>query len=179
MIIINWHLGILISMVLFFIDGGYVYEEESRLCTCTTKKLSTSMYGIIATFIIPFNIVIIIYITLVHRAHQSTRRIRTNDATISVSTSTIIPNMRREMKLIRNMSILLGVMLGGGIPYFCLVIWHAITEHSAPHALYSLIINSINICTALMMAALFILNKQIRTSAAVNFGKLFRNNINP
>jgi hypothetical protein len=74
------------------------------------------MYGIIMTFIIPFNIVTIIYSTLICRA----RRIRDNDLIVSTVLLTVnihIPNIRREMKLTRNMS----VLLCGGIPYLIFI----------------------------------------------------------
>ena len=170
MIVINWHLGILLPVVLFFIDGAYVYEPESRLCTCTTKKFFTSAYGIITAFVIPFSIVVIIYVQLVCRAYQSTRRVRE----ISIGDLVGTPNLRREMKLVRNMCILLSIMLGGGIPYLCMVIWHATTSEPAPHSFYLLIVNSIHICTVLMMIALFTLNQQVKKNAWESCRKLFK-----
>ncbi|CAF0982761.1 unnamed protein product [Rotaria sp. Silwood1] len=131
MITINWLLGIIIPATLLFIEGSYIYEEESRLCTCTTKKIWTAMYGIITAFVIPFNIVTIIYTTLVCRARRSTRRVRdTGSTVIAVSTNTNIniPNIGREITLIRNMSILLSIILCGGTPYLFLVFWQATTK---------------------------------------------------
>ena len=170
MVVINWPLGLVLPLVPFFVEGAYIYEPESRLCTCTTKKTVTSIYGIVTSFIIPFNTMVIIYIKLVHHACRSSRRVQPSQTTSTVAT----PNMRREMRLVRNMCILLGIMLGGGIPYLCMVIWHAITSEPAPHSLYLLIINSIHICTALMMAALFMLNQQVKKNAWESGQKLFK-----
>lgn len=170
MIIFNWHFGILFPLILFFIDDAYVYEQESRLCTCTTKKFSSSMYGIITAFVIPFNTVVIIYIQLICRARRSSRRVQPNRRT----NTAVTPNMRREMRLVRNMCILLSIMLGGGIPYLCMTIWHATTSEPAPQSLYLSIINSIHICTALMMVALFCLNKQVRMTTTDYFQHLSR-----
>lgn len=161
MIIINWHLGILLPLVLLFFDDAYVYEPESRLCTCTTKKFSTSMYGIITAFIIPFNTVVIIYVNLICRSYRSTRRVHD----ITMGDLGVAPNMRREMRLVRNMCILLSIMLGGGVPYLCMVIWHAIASEPASHGLYILIINSIHICTSFMVGTLFALNEPVRKNA--------------
>ncbi|CAF3948467.1 unnamed protein product [Rotaria sordida] len=175
MIIINWLLGILIPAILLFIEGSYVYEEESRLCTCTTKKIGTAMYGITTAFIIPFNIVTIIYTTLVCRARQSTRRIRVTQSTVTTVSTNInvnIPNIKREMILVRNMSILLSIILCGGTPYLILVLWQATTKYPPPESFYLLIINSISICTALMMFALFNLNKQAKKTTFECFRKL-------
>lgn len=166
LIIINWFLGILLPIEPFFIPGGYIYENESRLCTCTTKKVSTAMYGITTAFLIPFTIVTIIYTTLIYRAHRSTRRVRVNRPSI-------ISNIGREMTLIRNMSILLSILLCGGTPYLILVLWHMFVDENPPESFYLLIINSISICTTIMMLTLFNLNKDVKKKTCKFLKKLF------
>jgi hypothetical protein len=129
------------------------------------------MYGIITTFIIPFNIVAIIYSTLVYRTHRSTRRVRASNS--SVITNVYVPNIGREMILIRNMSILLSILLGGGTPYLILVLWQAIKNQHPPESFYLLIINSISVCTTLMMFALFNLNKEVKKKTYEYLKKTF------
>jgi len=170
LVIISWVLGIFLPIEPFFFNNGYIYENESRLCTCTTKTTLTATYIIITAFIIPFNIVTIIYSLLICHAHKSTRRVRPIQSNIIVP-----PNIGREIILIRNMTILLFILLGGGIPYLILVIWNGIKINNPPEYLYLLIINSITICTALMMLLLFTLNKDLKKKTYNFFKKFYLN----
>jgi hypothetical protein len=122
------------------------------------------MYGIVTAFVIPFSIVAIIYSAIVCRARQSTRRVMPCVTTVSGNANVHRSNMGREMVPIRNMSILLAILLGGGIPYLIVVLWHAIEDQHPPESFYLLTINSISICTALMIFALFSFNKQVKES---------------
>ncbi|UJR08424.1 hypothetical protein I4U23_012694 [Adineta vaga] len=166
MIVINWLLGLILPIGVYFIDdNGYIYEQESRLCTCSTKKSLSALYGIITAFVIPFHIVVVIYSKIICLSRQSARRIQPEQiATITKYLTGINPkpNYRREMKLIRNTSILFSILLGGGMPYLILVLWHMMNIGTPFPSLYLLTINSISICTAMMMIKLFYLSKEVK-----------------
>ncbi|CAF2672926.1 unnamed protein product [Rotaria sp. Silwood2] len=74
-----------------------------------------------------------------------------------------MPNAKREIKLARNMVILVGIFAGGGALCLCLTVWRGVQPDSKPpESFYLLSINAITLFTALMMVALFSLNKQIK-----------------
>ncbi|CAF1059076.1 unnamed protein product [Adineta ricciae] len=59
---------------------------------------------------------------------------------------------------------------------FCqhfLVLWHMVNLELPPSSLYLLIINSISVCTALMMMMLFHFSEQVKTSAYDHIKKLW------
>ncbi|CAF4205112.1 unnamed protein product [Adineta steineri] len=50
----------------------------------------------------------------------------------------------------------------GGILYLILVIWLATQQHPPPESFYLLALNLISIFTAIMMIALFLMNKPVK-----------------
>lgn len=171
LIVSNWTLGVVLSIPPIFFEGGFVYEKEARLCVPTTHRFLTSMYGVTIAFIIPLNIAAIVYSAIFYHARRSSRRVV---AFVSDTMAPRVPNAKREMKLARNMLVLLGIFGGGGILYLALVLWN-VTEpvNSPPESLYLLSSNSISFFIALMMVTLFHMNKQVKDTA---LGYLHREN---
>jgi hypothetical protein len=170
MIIISWLISILTSIVPFFYHNAYGLEQESRMCTNTTKIFFTSLYSVVIDFVIPLNIVTVIYGIIFHYARQSTRRVVTF---ISNTTKISTLNVKREMKLMKNMSLSLGLLTCGGTPYLILVLWHATQDQPPPEAFYLLSIMSILICSSLNMIALFYMSKDVKNSAVGYLRKLY------
>lgn len=167
LILFNWVIAIVFAIGPFFMENGYIYEKESRLCTLTTKTLASSMYGVIAAFLIPLGFASGVYIMIFVKARQSSRRVGTAEPSVPRASSV---NMKRESVLARNMLIVMGVFTGGGTPFLILVIWHVITPASPPpESFYLLTINAITLFVTLMIIALFIMNKTVRNSALRRF----------
>ena len=167
LILFNWVIGIALAIGPCFLENAYIYEKESRLCTLTTKTLASSMYAIIAAFLIPLGIASGVYIMIFVKARQSSRRVGIVEPSVPRPSSV---NMKRESVLARNMLIVMGVFTGGGTPFLILVLWHAIIPASPPpESFYLLIINAITLFATLMIIALFIMNKPVRRSAMRRF----------
>ena len=156
----NWIFGFLFAIEPFFFEGGYRYEKESRLCVFTTQRFATAIYGIIVGFVVPLSISLTIYFIIFLNVTRSSRRI----AVIITDTQRgPIFNVKRELRLIRNMVIVMGIFTGGGTPFLILVLWQGIQPLSPPpESLYLLIINAITLFVAAMMMTLFSMNKQVR-----------------
>lgn len=177
LIIANWIIGIAISIVPFFYENGFQLEIESRSCMVTTKIVSISMYVVITIFLIPLSIVTIIYGIILHHVHQSTRRVMAiapNAITNITNVGTSIPNGKRELKLMQNLSTQTTIISFGGTLYLILVIWYAI-QPSPPESFYLLAVNLICIATTLMMIALFLMNKTVKKIA---FGFIYSQPLN-
>ncbi|CAF3997770.1 unnamed protein product [Adineta steineri] len=167
MIIIHWSISFLASSIPFFIESSYGLEKESRACVLTTKVFAGSMYAGVIVCLIPLNTVTIVYAIILYRVRQSTRRItmivpttlngvhRNNIAT---------PNMKREIKIMQQMSTQSSLMSGGGLLMFFLCIWYKI-QHSAPEVLYLLAITLITICVTLLTITQFIMNTKVKNIA--------------
>jgi hypothetical protein len=165
LIIISWIISILTPIVPFFFEHGYELQTVSRVCTISAKVTITSIYIFITMFFIPLNLVIIIYGIILHFARQSARRIAAHaSSTISSLTTGNVarPNMKREMKLMKNMLIRSSILACGGIPYSILVLWYAIQKETVPEPLYSFSIYTVVIFIAISMVALFFMNKQVK-----------------
>ena len=76
-----------------------------------------------------------------------------------------VPNSKRELKLMKNIVILIGIMTCAGIPYLILIIWNLLdVEISPPESFYliSMIIISI-VCSILNIEnRIFLWNLMIR-----------------
>ena len=143
----------------------------------TTKVFFTSIYSVIIAFIIPLNIVTIIYGIIFYHARQSTCRVIgfiSNMTTITITTDTSILNVKREMKLMKNMLILLSLLICGGMPYLILVLWHVTLERPLPESFYLLSTSLILIFIALKMIDLFCVCKQAKNSALQHLRKFQR-----
>lgn len=159
----NWIIGVLVSIVPFFFDATFVYEEESRLCVLTSKNFPISIYAISIAFVIPLNSSMVIYNVIFHHARRSSRRIAPSTSNTPVNH---MPNARREMKLAQNMIMIETLYVGAGAPLLILIFWHVIQPGSAPpESLYLLSFNSISLFATLMVIMLFSTNKQVRETA--------------
>ena len=163
LILFNWIIGILIAIEPIFLENGFIYERESRLCTLTTKTVATSFYGVAVAFVVPLGIAAGVYTMIFIKARQSSQRVGILNPTASRAPSA---NMKRESVLARNMLIVMGVFTGGGTPFLILVLWHAIRPtNPPPESFYLLIINAITLFVTSMIVALFIMSKPVRNSA--------------
>lgn len=175
MIIINWILAILLPIVPIFLNG-YILEIESRLCVPTSKVLSSAMYIILIIYLPPLNSIGIIYGIILYYARQSTRRVvafaaRTDSTTVTPNIA--LPNFKRELKMMRNMVILLGIfMIAGALDVSC-VVWHASQTQPLPEALYLLNINSITVSIASMMTILFFMSKEVKNTTIIYLRKVY------
>ena len=163
MIIISWFISILTPIIPFFFQHGYRLEEESHICIPTTKVFFTSMFSVIIAFVIPLNIVTIIYAIIFYYARQSTRRIIGFSSHVRmVTTQTAIVKVKREIRLMKKIFILLSLLLCGGTPYLILVLWHKISKQPPPESFYLLSTNFIPIFIALKMVTLFCMCKKMK-----------------
>ena len=178
MIIISWLISILIPIIPFFFEHGYRLEEESHICVATTKIFFTAIFSVIIAFIIPLNIITIVYSIIFFYVRKSTRRVIgfiSNTAIMTITTTSSILNVRREMKLAKRMFIILTLLICGGTPYLILILWHAILiQHPPPESFYLLSTNLIPIFISLKMIALFFMCRQVKHSVLQYLRKLTR-----
>lgn len=102
-------------------------------------------------------------VIILYHVRQSSRRVTV--ITITAPRQAATPNSKRELKIMQNMSLQSSIISFGGVLYLVLVIWLATQQHSPPESFYLLAINLISIFTALMMIALFLMNKAVKTIA--------------
>jgi hypothetical protein len=173
LIILNWFISIMVSIEPFFINDGFALVTEIRICTVSPKVFKASMYAIVIIYIISLHIVEIAYSVILYHVRQSTRRVTAFVPTVNTGNITNANkaafNIKRDLKLIRNILIQTNILVLGGTPYLILVIWNAIQRQSPPESLYFLSINSIAICNVLMVIYTFFMNKNIRNTALKYF----------
>lgn len=162
LVMFNWIFSILFSLEpLFF--GGYAYETETRLCFLTSKKFSTSIYGIAGGFVMPLASSMIIYGLIFFHVLKSSRRIAASTSNTTTTTTTHAPHARREMKLARNMIILEMTFAVAGTPYLLLSLWQGIQPNRPPlESFYLLSMNAISLSIPFTMIALLFMNKQVK-----------------
>jgi len=177
LIIANYLLTIVGPIPLVFMKNGCGLEPESRLCTVTTKVFSASMWAVTIAYLIPLSIVTIIYGIILYRARQSTRRVGAFAPSMisNAVTNNNVPNFKREIKLMKNILILVGILVCAGIPYLTLVIWHVTKiQPPPPEATYLLAMITISVFFAIKMITLFFMNKEVRNIAVEYIRKLVR-----
>jgi hypothetical protein len=167
LIIANYLLTIVGPIPLVFMKNGCGLELESRLCTVTTKVFSASMWAVTITYLFPLSIVTVVYGIIFYCARQSTRRIGicASNKTSHAVTNNYVPNWNREMKLMKNILILIGILICAGIPYLTLVIWHVTQKQPPLEPTYLLAMIAISVFFAIKMIVLFYMNKEVKNVA--------------
>ena len=176
MIMTNYLYAFGASLLALSFDRGFEFEMESRLCLTTTKVFRASIHSISIAYLIPLTIIIMLYGGIVYRVRQSARRVltlttsdRATGANIAV-TNTMTPNLRREMKLMRNIIILISILLFAGLPYLMMVLWHAFAKQPPPEPLYLLCLVNITLFFVVKMIVLLHMNLEVKTAV----GELLR-----
>jgi hypothetical protein len=162
LIILKWFLSFLIPLQPFFIEGGYMLMEEYRMCGISIKILSIIIYSNITSFVFPATIVIMIYSKILYQVRQSTRRVASNLTGRSMSLHTSVPSVERNLKVMKNILLLMGIFMCGGSPFLILTLCNIIKPQSSPKQLYILSLNSILLCAAILMGVLFFTNKKVK-----------------
>jgi len=168
MIIIDWFLSFLVPIVPFFIESSSGLEKESRGCVISTKVFSGSFYNGVTVSLTPLSVVTVVYGIILYRVHQSTRRITTVVPIINRNVhdnNVAAPNMKRERKIIQQMSTQSSALSLGGLLMFFLIICHKIRQEPAPEPLYLLGFNLITMFVSLLTIIQFIMNEKVKNIA--------------
>lgn len=175
MIALNWIIATLCAMVPLFFNDAYVFEKETRLCFLTIKNLPLSIYSVIANFLIPLNISMMVYGAIIRYARSTRQAVTPASNTIKSG----IPNVKREAKVARNMIIILTLFSVAGIPYLIVLLWYAIgSSNKPPDSFYTLSLGLISVLVVLMQFAQFYQNKEIK-AVALGYLKCKRGRIHP
>ena len=166
LIIGSWIFSIVTQTIPFFFDKQfYGLEVESRLCLGTTNRPITATYSLLLAFIIPVGTIVAVYTVIIYRVRQSSLRVRAfaSKRTDSTTMNTISPlNVKRELRLARNMMILLFLTTCSGSLYSVLLIWHFDQRSRPPEFLYLLSINGMVFGVSAMMVIIFFINKDVK-----------------
>jgi hypothetical protein len=181
LIIANYLLTMIGPIPLVLMKNGCGLEPESRLCTVTTKVFSASMWAVTIAYLIPLSIVTIVYGIIFNRARQSTRRVGAFAPSMTMASNAVpnnnnnAPNFKREIKLMKNILILVGILVCAGIPYLALVIWNVTQKQPPPpEPIYLLAMITISIFFAIKMITLLFMNKEVKNIAVEYLRKLTR-----
>lgn len=182
LITVSWLIGMSIPLVMFIINNEiFILQKEIRFCITTSTELISSIYGVITAYTVPLSIITIIYSVILQHARQSTRRVVNFDLN-SITKMTIAKNstltVKRELKLMKNMMILLDSFTCSGTPYFILVLWPVVFKVSPPEPLYLLSLSIITITIDYMMVITFFMSKDVRKYFFETLRKLSHDLIN-
>lgn len=159
MITVGWTLAILLTGAPIFFDNPYVYQKESRLCILPSQRFGGSIFVMSTEFAIPLGCTVTIYSIIFRHARSSGRVV----PIVSNNTNSAIPNMKRELKVARNMMIIVIIFAFGGSPYLALAFWNRLgSPSSIPEPLYPLVLQAITLSVTLQMYVLFRSSKQIK-----------------
>ena len=140
LIVANWIFGAISAIQPMFVDGGYRYERESRLCTLTTQTVLTLTYGMVVGFMVPLGIAYVTYFVILIQTRRSTRRVVTTAAIESFRMHAF--NIKREIQIRRNMFTLMGIFTSAGTLYLLIGFWMLSNRliHHLMQCIYSLLI---------------------------------------
>ena len=176
LIISSWITSFLVQTAPFVFDKDFFdLEKESRMCVGTTHRSSASLYCTVIAFLIPFGSIVIIYAIIIYRVRQSSRRVRslaTNPVDSTVMNTMPFLNVKREIKIMKNLMLLLSLAGCSGIPYLVLLIWNLGRWSRPPAFLYLLSINAMVFSVSAMMLIIFFINKGVQNVLIVRLKRL-------
>jgi hypothetical protein len=160
-ILLSWCISIFLPLFLY-IPGALQYSPEMHMCT---MKMSVQwmvfIYMGTAIGIPFFGIIIIIY-------RYIARFIRHTDSTSIVGT-----NSTRDLRVIKHMLTLIGVLGTAGLPSLILVIWNVLTIGKEPISLYLICILTISLCTNIQISFIFLMNQNVRSVFGIIYNEYF------
>ena len=156
--------ALLVPLLTLPLERSYEFEPKARLCWNTAKLFYSSLLGVTPTYLIPLAITSIIYGIIFYKTRQSTRRVTALGTDRSADqTNSVIPNLQREWKMMKNILLLVSIIVFAGIPYLTLIIWSGISSVSPPpEPLYLLAAENVTLFFVLKMLVLLYLNKQVK-----------------
>lgn len=160
MVALIWVISFVAPVPPLLIKDGYAYDITHRLCLPSLNQLPMTTSILVIGFVIPLTLSIVFYYKIWRRTMQSSRRLV---PTAPESTTGSQPNMKRERKLARNMTILLSTYGLAGTPLSIVLFWRMFNPNSPPpEALYLLASNAISLFVGLMTVAMFVMSKQLK-----------------
>lgn len=142
---IHWILTFSLPMPFIFFNG-YEYQPESRLCILNSRRLHTSLLGVIMFYNIPFFGVIIIYLLVWCHARRSV--------------NPKLPCDRRNMAIMRHILTLVIIDLVCGHPYMTLILLDYLDK--AAKEWYLFVSVFITLSVTANMCAILIFNRKLR-----------------
>lgn len=137
-----------------FLSGLLKYVTEIRMCTLNLRIFGPVLAYMVATMGIPNVGINIIYFLIL----RYTRR-------VDVAAFTLASNLsrsRRNLKVIRNILVLVGILGTAGLPVAVIIFWNAIAPGTEPIELHLISVLVIATCTNVQSSFLFLLNRQVR-----------------
>ncbi|CAF0779765.1 unnamed protein product [Adineta ricciae] len=124
-----------------------IYYRPSSLCWVPLKKLIHVIYTYFAYYILPTLTICILYIMIFYRVKQGTKR-----AALLIKNN---HHEKRDLELLRNIMVLLGIYLLGGLPSVLFVI-------TANEWIYLISIVSMSLTVAIEKISMIMLDRDIR-----------------
>ncbi|CAF4598085.1 unnamed protein product [Rotaria sp. Silwood2] len=127
LILFSWICSLVLGSSMFISPVAFQYEPESYLCVFTTKVFHTSFTLMIVAFLLPVNIIVLLYgIILRHTT-------RTNVIHVE---NVLRNNNKRNIKVFRNILMVVVVLIVGGTPNLISIIVNRIDQ--IPWPFYSI-----------------------------------------
>ena len=151
LILAGWIYSLILACTLLVSPVAFQYEIESRLCVMTSKIFHTSFTLMVLAFVIPVNIIICLYGSILWHTFRSNQ----------IQPSAVERrNNKRNIKVFQNILMLLGIVLVGGTPFVFSTIINRIGQ--TPWPWYAISIFFIVLSTAVESLLVLFTNKEVR-----------------
>jgi hypothetical protein len=148
-IILSWCISFFLPLFLY-IPGALQYAPEMHMCTLK-MSVQWMIFIYMGTAIgIPFFGIIVIY-------RYIARYIRRTD-----SMTLVVINSTRDLRVLKHMLTLIGILGTAGLPTLILVIWNVLSMGREPISFYLICILTISFCTNIQISFIFLMNKNVR-----------------
>ncbi|CAF1514288.1 unnamed protein product [Adineta steineri] len=152
-IFLSWFISFLLPLLLY-LQGALRYSSETHMCFLDLSKQWAVLSYMIIAIGIPYFSIIFIYRNII----RHTRRINT----MINATSNLQIMSNRDLRVLKNILILIGILGAAGFPSLILFIWNLVTPGKAPVPFYLACILVINICTNIQISFIFTMNKNMK-----------------
>ena len=156
LIVLTWIISLIVCIPPFLIENGYGLEIESRSCVVSSQMCLIALYITFVSCLIPFNIVIFIYLYILLNVYRSTRRVNAFE-----QRDNRLRKKKREIHLMKQMIIQTIILLSGGPIFLFLLTWNATQSHPPPQFLYLLGFNLMTFVATIVPFIQFIMNQQL------------------
>jgi hypothetical protein len=152
LICLTWIFGFVLATP-YILTGAIIYDVNNQICQMPLRLDFLTIYNALGVYIIPVSLIVFIYYKIVRYVKEMSK---------NITTANTLTRAQRELKMIRQIVILVNGVATIGFPYALLILISFFTP--APKYDFRIAFIFIDVSSAFVMIALFNFTEPLKTS---------------
>ncbi|CAF1236471.1 unnamed protein product [Adineta ricciae] len=159
LICFTWLFGLLYPLE-FLLRGEIIYNAANQICQLPIQPSFSIVYMVFCIYLIPISLIVLIYLKLVRYVKEVRERV--------ISTN-ILLRAQRELKMVRQIILVISTLLLLGLPYTTFIVMSFVTELPKYHFRIALVF--LDASLVFICISLFYFNEPLKMSILRRIGR--------